>query len=152
MGLELIDLVNDYRQDNGLARIPASSSLCTVASAHTRDLADHRPHDASGCNLHSWSDEGDWEGCCYTSDHANAACMWNKPGQITSYPGIGYENSAAGASTAASALAGWQTSSGHNQVILNQGGWASRTWRAVGADVHGGFAHLWFGEAADPAD
>ena len=28
------------------------------------------------CNLHSWF--GDYN-CCYTSDHKNPGCMWNKP-------------------------------------------------------------------------
>lgn len=150
VGLELIGLVNAYRRDNGLPDIPASPSLCTVAATHTRDLADNSPHGGE-CNLHSWSDAGDWSACCYTSDHARASCMWDKPRELTDYPGNGYENSYAGSSDPASALAAWQRSGGHNAVILNEGSWAGMTWRALGADVHEGYAVLWFGAQDDPA-
>jgi hypothetical protein len=152
VGLELIDLVNAYRADNGLPAIPASPSLCVVSSAHTRDLADHSPHTApGGCNMHSWSDQGDWSPCCYTPDHAEAQCMWDKPRELTDYPGNGYENAYRGSSDPAAALAGWMSSPGHNDVILNRGIWASQPWRALGADVHDGFAVLWFGREVDPA-
>src|ERR1700741_843407 len=60
LAMELIDLINAYRAENSLATIPASPSLCTVAAAHTRDLAAHAPHTQPGCNLHSWRDKGDW--------------------------------------------------------------------------------------------
>jgi hypothetical protein len=50
------------------------------------------------CNMHSWSDKGFnvWNSCCYTSDHAEAECMWDKPREITfgSFTGFGYENAA----------------------------------------------------------
>jgi hypothetical protein len=36
-------------------------------------------------------------------------------------------------------------------VILNRDIWSSRPWRAIGADVYGGYALLWFGEEPDPA-
>jgi hypothetical protein len=149
--LQLIELVNAYRAENGLRAIPASPSLCTVAAAHTRDLAEAAPHAQAGCNLHSWSGRGDWTPCCYTPDHAEAACMWNKPRELTEYQGYGYENAAQGTATPAEALQSWRSSAPHDAVILNRGAWASRSWRAIGADVHGGYALLWFGEEADPA-
>ncbi|HEY8429041.1 MAG TPA: CAP domain-containing protein, partial [Sandaracinaceae bacterium] len=152
VGLELIELVNAYRADNGLPAIPASPSLCTVAAAHTRDLAENAPHTEPGCNLHSWSDRGSWTPCCYTPDHAAAQCMWDKPRELTEYPGNGYENAFAGRNDPQSALMGWQSSPAHDDVILNRGIWADRPWRALGADVHGGFAVLWFGHEDDPAD
>lgn len=152
IGLELIELVNAYRMDNGLPAIPASSSLCTVAAAHTRDLAENAPHTEAGCNLHSWSARGDWTPCCYTPDHAAARCMWDKPRELTDYPGNGYENAFAGSSDPHLALVGWQGSPAHDDVILNRGIWADRPWRALGADVHDGFAVLWFGHEDDPAD
>lgn len=148
--LELIGLVNAYRAENGLPPIPASPSLCTVAAAHTRDLADHAPHAQPGCNLHSWSDQGDWTPCCYTRDHARAECMWNKPAELTGYRGNGYEN-ASGGSTPDEALRSWRSSPAHDAVILHRDIWSSRSWRAIGADVYGGYALLWFGEEPDPA-
>jgi uncharacterized protein YkwD len=150
--LALIDLVNAYRGDNGLPAIPASTSLCTVATAHVHDLADNMPHvQPGGCNLHSWSDQGAWSPCCYTPDHAQAMCMWVKPSELTSYAGYGYENAAAGVGSPEQALSLWQSSPGHNEVILNQGIWADLPWGALGADIHQGFAVLWFGAEADPA-
>jgi uncharacterized protein YkwD len=148
--LALIDLVNAYRSDNGLPAIPASSSLCTVASAHVHDLADNMPHvQPGGCNLHSWSEQGAWSPCCYTPDHAQAMCMWVKPSELTSYPGYGYENAAAGVGSPEQALSLWQSSQGHNEVILNQGIWTDHPWGALGADIHQGFAVLWFGVEPD---
>jgi hypothetical protein len=151
VALELIQLVNAYRAESSLPPIPASPSLCTVAATHTRDLADNAPHAQPNCNLHSWSSLGDWTPCCYTRDHAQAACMWNKPRELTAYRGAGYENAAAGAEGPSEALAIWQSSAAHNEVILSRGKWASHPWRAIGADVHEGFAVLWFGEEPDPA-
>jgi Cysteine-rich secretory protein family len=147
--LELIRLVNDYRATNALPAIAASPSLCRVASAHTRDLSAHPPE--GSCNLHSWSDQGSWSACCYTSDHAQAQCMWDKPRQLTDYPGNGYENAFMGSNDPGAALSAWMRSSGHNEVILNRGIWADHPWNALGADIHDGYAVLWFGEENDPA-
>lgn len=90
-GLEVIRLINAHRARHGLAAIPASPSLCTVAATHVSDLAQNQPSGGE-CNLHSWSNAGPWGACCYTSNHAQARCMWNKPRELTLYPGRGYEN------------------------------------------------------------
>ena len=80
--LTLVEIINNYRIKQGLESIPVSISLNKVANAHVRDLENHTRE--SKCNLHSWSDNSnDWTGCCYTSDHARAECMWNKPSEIT---------------------------------------------------------------------
>jgi uncharacterized protein YkwD len=149
--IELIDLVNAYRADNGLPAIPASPSLCTVATTHVQDLFANGPHlQPGGCNLHSWSDQGPWSPCCYTPDHAQAQCMWDKPTELTVYPGYGYENAASGVASPAQALQLWQSSVPHNEVILNLGIWANHPWQAIGADVYQGYSVLWFGEQVDP--
>ena len=104
--------------------------------------------------MHSWSSSGKWSPCCYTSDHAQRQCMWNKPRELTSYPGNGYENSHGGSSdyqaNAISALNGWKNSKGHNAVILNQSIWSDSRWRAVGLGIYKNYAVLWFGEEVDP--
>ncbi len=150
--LTLIDLLNEYRAENALGPIPASSSLCTVGDLHVQDLATEAPHSAAECNLHSWSDAGPWSGCCYTSDHAAAQCMWDKPRELTAYPGNGYENAAGGGGALgpAEALELWKGSAGHNAVMLNEGTWANLTWNAVGVGISDGYAVLWFGEESDP--
>jgi uncharacterized protein YkwD len=149
--IELINLVNVYRGENGLPAIPASPSLCEVSTLHVHDLSDNSPHtQPGGCNLHSWSDQGPWSPCCYTPDHAQAQCMWDKPTELTVYPGYGYENAASGVGSPAQALDLWKSSQGHNEVILNLGIWTNHPWQAIGADVYQGYSVLWFGEQVDP--
>ena len=151
--IKLHRLINEYRAGRGLALVPLSRSLTYVAQMHARDLQDNHPAKGA-CNMHSWSDKGKWTQCCYTSDHRAAACMWNKPRELTVYKGKGYEISHGtwGASpTAESALKSWQGSSGHNAVIISSGIWKSHPWKAVGAGIYGGYAVVWFGEEADPA-
>jgi len=151
---ELAELINAYRADNGLAAIPVTVSLTEVAHWHVWDLDTNSPHDGS-CNLHSWSAQDAWSAVCYTPDHAQAQGMWDKPREITegAYSGNGYEIAywSSGTATASGALAGWKSSSGHNEVILNQGIWAGRNpWPAMGIGIRAGYAVVWFGDITDP--
>jgi len=106
------------------------------------------------CNMHSWSDKGPWSACCYTSDHAEAKCMWNKPSELTPYKADGFEIShavfGAGKATAESAIKGWKNSSGHNAVMVNKGGWKNIKWKAVGIGIYQNYAVIWFGGLDDP--
>ena len=130
----LATLINEYRTSLGLPEVPTSRSLSTVAQWHVRDLQWNNPgsgYDPRGlpCNMHSWSDEGLWSPVCYTSDHYYADGMWNKPREITDgvYPTHGFEIAMGGigwTATAEDALAGWQGSPAHNNVIIEQGPWA----------------------------
>ena len=148
--MELAELINDYRESQGLPRVPVSVSLSVVARTHVADLSAEAPNQGT-CNLHSWSDAGDWTACCYTPDHAQAQCMWDKPRELSAYPGNGYEISVGGVRSAAAALAAWQSSSGHHEVILNQGIW-TEPWGAMGvALTPGEYGHVWFGRESDPA-
>lgn len=148
---DLAGMINQYRKDWGLAEIPLSVSLTKVAELHVKDLADNQPVKGS-CNLHSWSDKGSWTSCCYTDDHAQAACMWNKPRELTTYPGDGYEIAAWSSIdiTAEEALSLWKESSGHNNVILNKGTWSNTEWKAMGVAIYKGYAAVWFGKETDP--
>lgn len=153
----LLDMVNQYRSANGLSPVPFSRSQSEVAQWHVWDLALNNPHAPPQCNLHSWSDQnmGLWTEVCYTSDHAEAQKMWDKPSEISGgvYSAYGYEIAAFSTQdiTPAEALAAWQGSPGHNAVILNLGAWASRDpWPAMGAGMRGEFAVVWFGDSADP--
>ena len=141
----------EYRKENALPVIPISRSLTYVAQTHAKDLAINRP-DTGGCNAHSWSSAGNWTSCCYTPDHAQAKCMWNKPRELTSYKGNGYEiacriyGSRGDISMSAeNALQSWKTSSAHNAVIINQGIWKNK-WNAIGVGICKGFAVAWFGK------
>jgi len=152
---KLVDLVNQYRNQNGLPSVSASKSLVTVGQWHVIDLNVNKPAGGS-CNLHSWSDKhlDLWSSVCYTDDHANAAGMWNKPREITkdTYLGNGYENAIGPGSniTASEALNGWKSSPPHNAVILELGGWQGSNWQAMGVGIYKNYAVLWFGHEIDP--
>jgi len=147
---QLYTLVMEYRKSKGLPDIPVSPSLSFVAQTHVRDL---EKHNFSGrCNMHSWSSDGKWSSCCYTSDHTRAKCMWDKPRELTAYTGHGFEISTAvyGASmTPAQALRSWQSSAPHNAVMINHGIWKSHPWKAIGIGMYGKYAVIWFGKEAD---
>lgn len=152
---KIYDLIMEYRKEKGLPSIPVSKSLTLVAQTHAKDLAINKP-DKDNCNAHSWSSKGKWTACCYTPDHAQAKCMWSKPRELTTYQGNGYEiacGSNRGASdfvmTAEYALKSWKASSGHNEVMINQGIWKKNSWKAIGIGLHKSFAVVWFGKDAD---
>lgn len=160
---ELARLVNEYRASLNLPPVPVTKSLTLTAQQHAWDSTTNgnawpAPPPGKSCNMHSWTgnvnpalQQGTWTAVCYTSDHANAQGMWNKPGELAGYPGIGVENSfaaSAGASPSG-ALTGWKNSPGHNAVITEQNGWTRPA--AMGVGINGNFAHLWFGYVADPA-
>ncbi|MGB0523907.1 MAG: CAP domain-containing protein [Flammeovirgaceae bacterium] len=149
---KLYQLITDYRKSKGLDSIPLSRSLTYVAQAHVKDLEINTPI-TNRCNMHSWSNDGDWTACCYTGDHAQAKCMWNKPKELTNYTGYGFEISYGGfgayEANATDALQQWKGSSGHNAVIINQGIWKSSKWQAVGVGIFGSYGVVWFGKVKD---
>ena len=147
---QLYDFIMDYRKRMNLPSIPISQSLTYVAQTHSRDLAENRP-DNDQCNLHSWSKMGKWKSCCYTSDHAKAQCMWDKPKEMTGYVYPGYEISYEGTSTLSpkEALDIWISSQPHHEVIINKGIWID-PWKAIGIGIHEGYATVWFGHYAEP--
>ena len=150
----LVQLVNNYRVQNGKAALPASRWLVTTGQWHVWDRI---ANTAVGgvCNPHSWSAAMPslWQAVCYTADHAQAAQMWAKPRQISlgAYTGNGFENSADSGvpMTAAQALAQWQGSPAHRDVILNQGSWAGIAFGGLGVGIVGNYAVLWFGDRVD---
>jgi uncharacterized protein YkwD len=153
---KLYALLNEYRKKNKLKAIPLSGSLSFVASEHVKDLVISKPHN-DACNMHSWSANGKWSSCCYTPDHKEAACMWNKPRELTRYKGDGYEivfiaeNPADPnfEATAEMAIKGWKASKSHNEVMINKGIWKKVEWNAVGIAMRKGYACMWFGKEMD---
>lgn len=149
---DLYDIINEYRKTKKLPPIPFSASLTKVAQAHAKDLAHHYHFDRENkCNPHSWSDNGSWTSCCYTNDHKQAQCMWDKPQEIAGYESPGYEiayYSSKGA-TAEEGLAGWKKSSGHNPLLINTGIWKPVSWKAIGIGIYEQYAVVWFGQLAE---
>ncbi len=152
---ELATLINEYRESLGLKPFTISRSLTTVARAHVIDSNNYSPSqgvDQRGvkCNLHSWSSNGSWSPVCYTSDHQYAKQMWDKPRELTSYNGNGYEISASSMDISPSiAFEMWKHSTGHNNVIIGAGSWSTLTVMGVG--INGKHAHVWFGKEPDNA-
>ncbi len=157
--LKLYNLVMTYRKANQLPDIPLSLSLTYVAQEHCKDLYTNKPDLQKNCNTHSWSDKGTWSSCCYTPDHKQSGCMWNKPRELTSYKADGFEI-ACGSSeaiydhfvmTADYALDSWKGSVHHNNVLLNKDIWKAVKWNAIGIGIYKGFAVIWFGQETDAA-
>lgn len=148
--LKVYNLVNAYRKQNGLAEIPLSKNLCYVAKLHVNDLNYNRP-DTSNCNLHSWSDNGDWLECCYGPDIFNNTCMTSKPKELTSYPGKGYEIAFWESVDAMPeiVLDLWKSSAASNDLMLNRANWKDKSWNAFGVGILNGYAVVWFGTEAD---
>ncbi|OQX81815.1 MAG: hypothetical protein B6D64_01670 [Bacteroidetes bacterium 4484_276] len=148
--LKLYNLVNAYRKQNGLDDIPLSKNLCYVAKLHVNDLHFNRP-DTANCNLHSWSDKGDWLECCYGPDIYNNTCMTSKPKELTTYPGLGYEIAFWESVDAMPEIVIdlWKSSEASNDMILNRANWKDMSWKAFGVGVLKGYAVVWFGAGAD---
>jgi len=147
---ELYDLIMAYRKSKKLSMIPLSPSLTIVAQTHSKDLSVNRP-DKGDCNAHSWSKNGKWTSCCYTSDHAKASCMWDKPKELSKYKYPGYEISCVGTGELSpeEALKTWKASKAHNNVIINGDIWDTK-WEAIGIGMYGGYATVWFGHYPEP--
>lgn len=148
--LELYQLINEYRQSQGLEIIPLSKSLSYVSFMHVRDLQKNRP-DLSGCNLHSWSGKGSWTPCCYAKEPNRQECMNRKPQELTGYKGhaqeiILWENKPASAS---SSLEQWKSLEPTNDILIKRGRWAQKNWQAMGVALFEGYTSVWFGEAED---
>ncbi|GAB1404851.1 hypothetical protein MASR1M74_20300 [Lentimicrobium sp.] len=150
-------MINDYRHSKNLPPVPFSASLSLVARIHARDLYENYKY-GGRCNLHSWSQSPYWSSCCYTPDHKLAECIWNKPRELTSYTGDGFEISyyqsdeTIGSNLLPEmALKGWKASKGHHDVIVNKNKWRDVEWKAMGMAVYRGYVLVWFGEQEDNA-
>jgi hypothetical protein len=155
---DLVRLINEYRVSEGKAAVPATYSLTLVGQWKVLDLTSPtNPAGTGSCNLFSWSPDRPslWTGCCYTPDHAQAQCMWDKPREITElrYGANGYELVASGQATVAAALSALQGSPAHNDVLLNLGPWSAfNPWPAmgVGVDLDNRSYAIWFADGVDP--
>jgi uncharacterized protein YkwD len=149
---KLYDLMMEYRASNKLEAIPLSARLTKVAQQHAKDLVNNYTFSPDNkCNPHSWSKKGNWSSCCYTNDHKEAQCMWDKPKEIAGYESPGYEIAyySSGTATAVEGLEGWKKSPGHNPLIINEGMWSKAKWKAIGIGFYGNYGIVWFGEKSD---
>ncbi len=148
----LYELIMAYRKSKKLKSIPYSAKLSKVAQTHVRDLTENYTYEKDAtCNPHSWSDKGKWSSCCYTGDHKKAACMWDKPKEISGYESAGYEIAyySSGGASAVEGLEGWKKSSGHNPLLINSESWSKLEWKSIGVGIYEQYAVVWFGEMED---
>ncbi len=146
----LCDMINKYRTKNNLPVIPISKSLSYVAKLHVKDLENNK-RDMNNCNLHSWSDKGNWKACCYNKEQINKSCMLDKPKEITNYSGNGYEITyweSVGV-TPKNAFDLWKNIKAANDILLNSGKWRKKYWNALGVGIYKDYAVAWFGEEKD---
>jgi cell division septation protein DedD len=151
MEYKLYNMINAYRARYDLPPIPLSKSLCFVASEHVSDLFFHHP-DHGSCNAHSWSDQGKWKPFCYPRDENKKNSVWDKPKELTTYKGKGYEivyweNNAA---VIDSIIAFWKSMDYFNSFLMNTGTWQLKKWNSIGIGIHENYACAWFGELPDP--
>ena len=147
----LYNLVNEYRNSLNIPVIPLSKSLSQVARQHITDLIINKP-DTGSCSFHSWSDKGKWQACCFARASRDKLCMQTKPGELTTYPGKGYEVVywESREATAAKAIEQWKETSAARSVLTNVLEWEDYDWKALGVGIEGGFAIIWLGEETDP--
>ncbi len=148
--LKLYNMVNNYRKNNKLSDIPLSRSLCYIAKLHVFDLSNNNP-DTMDCNLHSWSDKGEWTECCYGREKINHTCMTSKPGELTNYQGKGYEIAFWESVDAEpeNVIDLWKSSASSNDMMLSKGIWKGTVWKSLGVGIIKGYAVVWFGKEDD---
>ena len=148
--MKLFNMVNEYRRRYDLPPIPLSRSLCYVASTHVKDLFLNHP-DQEPCNFHSWSDKGTWKPFCYPQDETKKNSVWDKPKELTTYKGKGFEivyweNNAI---VIDSIIQFWRSIPYFNSFLMNTGKWQDKKWNAIGIAIYENYASAWFGEPTD---
>jgi hypothetical protein len=146
----LYQLINTLRTVNDMPAIDLSASLSHVAHLHISDLIQNHP-DTSICNLHSWSDKGEWTTCCYQAYVPNQDCMWDKPKELTPYKCRGYELAYWGSEEIIpdSLMKLWMRIPEVQDMLLNRGTYEKKKWLAAGVGIQKGYAVVWFGQVKD---
>ena len=149
--MDLFNMINDYRHLSGLQPVPFSNSLSYIAMIHAKDLLLYF-NEEDECNYHSWSAHGFWKPFCYPMDENKKQSVWDKPRELTKYPGKAYEivvweNRNV---TPDSVMMVWQMEEYFNSFLLNTGKWRDQQWKAVGIALQGNYACAWFGLEPDP--
>lgn len=148
---ELYLALNKFRKENNLPPIPLSASLSYVAALHAKDLFLNHP-DQGNCNPHSWSAKGFWAPFCYPRDENKKNSVWDKPRELTRYPGKAFEivYSENNPLIRDTILMVWQGEDYFRSFLLNTGKWLGKPWNAIGIAVYENYACAWFGESVDP--
>lgn len=146
----LYTLINAFRIDNDLPEISLSGSLSLLAKLHINDLITNHP-DTSICNLHSWSDKGDWNACCYNKYIFEPSCMYDKAKELTNYKAKAYEMVFWESPEAHpdSVMQSWINIFASADMILSSDKWKNYNWESIGIAIKDEYAIVWFGEIKD---
>jgi hypothetical protein len=149
--LQLFNLLNDLRKSRGLPALQLSKSLSYTAYQHVRDLYINRP-DTSGCNMHSWSDKGNWTPVCFPREQGKKKNVCDKPKELTMYPGQAHEILywVNGTALPEEIFDQWRNTNQSSSLILNTGKWLKTNWKNMGISIYKGYSSMWLGEAIDP--
>jgi len=147
---KLYSLVNAYRAKLALDAIPLSKSLSYVAKVHAADLSKNFTTN-DDCNMHSWSDKGQWKAFCFPADQNRRSDVKDKAREIANYPGKAWEityweNEKI---DVAFVLEFWNSIPYTASMIGNTGKWANKTWQSMGIGIQDGYVLLWLGEKVD---
>lgn len=151
--LELFNKINAYRSERGLPGLTLSRSLSYIAYLHTRDLMINRPDTVKGCNMHSWSSKGNWTPFCFPKEQTKKKSIWDKPREITKYPGQAFEliyHTNEGNASIDDAISLWHSLAASQSILLNTGRYLKNKWKVAGVSIYKGYVSVWFGEANDP--
>lgn len=136
--VRLLDMINRQRTAFSLPAVQMNDELNKVAMLHAVDFVE-KVKTGSG---HTWSD-----GCVETD------CVKRKPMELTRYGSFAYEIShyhelypASEKCDPACALAGWNSSPPHYNIIMNNDTWQRFQWKSVGIAIYKGYACVWFGQ------
>jgi uncharacterized protein YkwD len=136
--LQFLELINDYRQQNGLGTLLLSDALSVSAEHHDQDMARYSffAHDTAGSSYYRVGSQP-WDR------------MEEEGYKFNTYKG---ENIAVGYETAEEAFLAWRRSPSHNQAMLDG------KYRVIGiarindpGSVHGWYWTTDFGGVEDPS-
>lgn len=146
----LYSMINEYRARLALDPIPLSKSLSYVAKTHASDLAANYPM-GEDCNMHSWSDKGDWKPFCFPADQDRKNDIKDKAKELTSYPGKAWEitywdNTVLDLTMV---MEFWRSIPYTANMMSNTGKWADTPWKSMGIAIEKGYVLVWFGQDVD---
>jgi len=98
--LEFLDILNDYRAQNGLGPVAGCTSLSRAAQGHSEDMRDQN---------------------YFSHTSLDGSSPWKRAADACYESGAGGEIIAAGYGSASSVFNGWKNSPGHNAIMLGSG-------------------------------
>jgi uncharacterized protein YkwD len=132
---KFLEIINGYRQENGLGALTHCRSLDRAAQGHSEDMRDQNYFDHLGLD-----GSAPWDRAC-------AACYDLGCGPATAMA----ENIAAGAADAQTTFQLWKDSPGHNANMLNGALTQIGIGRALGGGDYGVYWTNVFGGASEPS-